>query len=49
MKYIEVDFATFSCSFCSRAAKWIGRDQDGDSYCDTHRHLAPYGVDTREA
>lgn len=38
------------CCFCNRAATWEGRIDsatgmvDGDSYCDTHKHLAIFGV-----
>jgi len=32
------------CSFCQQIARWMGAGQDGDFYCDRHRHMAPGAV-----
>ncbi len=39
--------ARHACSFCPRPAVWIGDGQDGDSYCDVHKHEAPGTVSAR--
>ena len=33
------------CSYCDRRAVWLGKGQDGDSYCHDHKRLAWNGVD----
>ena len=38
----------YTCSFCSRIAKYFGEGQDGDFYCEVHVSKAPGSVYTDE-